>query len=298
MARSRFAYAQAVGVKQSPVAKEEFVLVTRAVSSWSLHRTLGRFVAADSAVGGGRFMNTQNAHPTARGLALLDLPAELRRRGYDALQICHFHLPSRSPAYLGELRAALAESHIALDAILIDDGDLTNRAEADRAEAWIGGWLDTATALGARRARVGAGRSTPVPEAIRESAKRLGRLAAAHPDVRVVTENWLGMTPGAGAVLALLEATGGAVGLLIDLGNWSGPEKYAELARIAPCAETSHAKCHFTGSNAEREDFRLSLQALAESGFNGPLALIYDGRDDDEWAKLDFVHELVHEVFP
>ena len=78
----------------------------RAVSTWSLHRTLGRFVAADSAAHGGRLFDFQSP---AEGLDLLDLPAELRRHGYDIVQICHFHLPSRSPAYLGELRAALAE---------------------------------------------------------------------------------------------------------------------------------------------------------------------------------------------
>ncbi|MGI8482993.1 MAG: sugar phosphate isomerase/epimerase, partial [Thermomicrobiales bacterium] len=76
-------------------------------------------------------------------LQLLGLPAELHARGYDALQICHFHLPSRSPEYLGELREALAESGIVLDALLIDDGDLTHPTDADQNEAWIGDWLET-----------------------------------------------------------------------------------------------------------------------------------------------------------
>lgn len=180
---------------------------------------------------------------------------------------------------------------------IIDDGDLTNSDEADITESWIGGWLDVAATLGARRARVSAGRSAASTETVHESAQRLTRLASAHPGVRVVTENWWEMMPDAEAVHALLKETGDTVGLMIDLGNWSGPDKYQDLAAIAPFAESCHAKCHFTGTQADEEDFRLSLQVLRASGYNGPLALIYDGSDDDEWACLDIEFDIAQDVF-
>ncbi|HEU0163894.1 MAG TPA: sugar phosphate isomerase/epimerase, partial [Thermomicrobiales bacterium] len=235
--------------------------------------------------------------PSSTGLSLLDLPAQLREHGYDALQLCHFHLPSRSASYLAELRESLAGSRIELDALLVDDGDLTSDKDGDLVEGWIGEWLDTAATLGARRVRLSAGRSTPSAETVQESATRLARLAANHPEVRVITENWQELTPDAGTVLSLLELAGDGVGLMIDLGNWSGPDKYAELARIAPLAESCHAKCHFTGSVADGEDYLASLAILKESGYDGPLALIYDGRDDDEWTKLDVEYEMVTRVF-
>lgn len=269
-------------------------MVGRAVSSWSLHRTLGRFVSGDAPGAGSRFSQPARS---SEGLSLLELPAELRTRGYDALQICHFHVPSRSETYLGELRAALAEAEIECETLLIDDGDLTSPDDGDRDEAWIAGWLDTATALGARRTRVCAGRSSPSPELIAQSATRLVRLATAHPEIRVVTENWLEMMPDAETVLAVLDATGPVVGLLIDLGNWRGPDKYEQLSAIAPHAETCHAKCHFAGSDANRDDFQSSLRVLREGGYSGPLALIYDGPDDDEWAMLDLETAIVREVF-
>jgi sugar phosphate isomerase/epimerase len=208
----------------------------------------------------------------------------------------HVHSPSREQSYLAELRAALEEASITLDALLVDDGDLT-APDADAAEAWIGGWLDAAAVLGAKRARVAAGKADPAPETLREGATRLARLAASHPEVRVVTENWWGMLPDADAVLTLLEQTGESVGLLIDLGNWSGPDKYEQLARIAPLAETCHAKCRFTEDGPDREDYRKALQVLADAGFDGPLALIYDGPDDDEWGCLDVEYGIVTEVF-
>ncbi len=269
-------------------------MIARAVSTWSLHRTLGRFTGPNSAFTGGRFID---AEPSPDRLSLLELPAVLQQRGYGAVQICHFHLPSRSPAYLGELRAALNDSGVELEALLIDDGDLTSPEAADDAEAWIGGWLETATALGARRARVCAGRSAPTAGTLRASAERLVRLAESHPGVRIVTENWMELLPDADAVLTLLDATGESVGLLIDLGNWSGPGKYRELARIAPLAETCHAKCRFTDGVPDRGDFQKSLQVLKESGYDGPLALIYDGRGDDEWTALDTEFEIVRSVF-
>lgn len=232
-----------------------------------------------------------------RGLALLELPGELKRRGYDAMQICHFHLPSCSPEYLEHLRSALRNADIDLETLLIDDGDLTDPEHADRVEAWMRQWLDVAEALGATRARLLVGRAEPTPELIQECAGRLVRLAADHPEVRIVIENWTGLLSDARSVQAMLQETGGAVGLLIDLGNWRGPHKYEELARIASFAETCHAKCHFMGAEPDIEDFRRSLQVLKDGGYSGPLALIYDGAEDDEWAKLELEDAICRNVF-
>jgi sugar phosphate isomerase/epimerase len=264
-------------------------MVAKAVSTWSLHRTLGRPE--------GEGEDVASVASTAPGaMSLLELPAALRERGYDSVQLLYPHLESRDPAYLAELRAALDASNIALEAMLIGAGDLTG-PDADAAEATIGAWLDVAAALGATRARTAAGKAEPTPETIRASATRLRRLAARQPDVRLVTENWWGMLPDADAVLALLEETGDAVGFLIDLDNWRGPDKHEQLARVAPRAETCHAKCRFTADGPDAEDFRRSLGVLKDAGYDGPLALIYDGPDDDEWGCLDVEYGIVTEVF-
>jgi len=266
----------------------------KAVSTWSLHRTLGSFrsidpVSADRGAAG--------ATRTSSGLPLLDLPAELHRRGYDSVQLVHFHVPTRDPAYLDELRAALAEASVTLDAVLVDDGDLVHPEDADAHEAWISGWLDDATRLGARRARVIAGKAPPTPERIRAGGRRLARLAARHPEVRVVTENWLALTPDAASVHQVLDAADGSVGLLIDLANWKGDDRYQQLTSIAPLAETSHAKCHFETSGPDADDYRQTLGVLRDAGFSGPLALVYDGPDPDEWAGLEWEHAMTRSVF-
>lgn len=233
----------------------------------------------------------------APGLALLDLPPALQQYGYDALQICHFHLPATEPSYLATLRAALDDSSITLESLLVDDGDLTEPAQADRIDAWLERWVEVGEMLGATRVRVQVGRAAPMPEVIAACADRLAALADAHPDVRIVVENDRGTMRHAEAVQALLAATGGAAGLLLDLGNWDGPDAEENLARVAPLAETCHAKCRFIGSEPDAEPFRRSLRILKNAGYRGPLSLIYDGPDDDEWAKLELVSAMCREVF-
>lgn len=266
----------------------------RTVSTWSLHRTLGRYVAPDSGVLGGQ---CRAGASEPGGLALLDLPAALREHGYDTLQICHFHLPSRAPEYLASLRAALQDAGITLDAVLVDEGDLTDPQYADDTEVWMSAWLRDAAALGATRVRLMVGAAEPSPEVIQACAERLSRLAADHPGVRIVIENWTGVLRDTRSVRAVLDAMSGEVGLLVDLGNWRGPDRFTELAAIAPLAETCHAKCRFSGSEPDVQEFQQGLRVLKDAGYTGPMALIYDGVDDDEWAKLDLVNALCQEVF-
>lgn len=267
--------------------------IERGVSTWSLHRALGRFSGADSAIDGGAFLPAPAAPPRT---TLLELLPEIAARGYTTVHICHFHLESRNPEYLARVRQALFDQGITLDMLLIDDGDLT-APDRERQLAWYDGWLNAAELLGAKRARICAGRSAPSPELLRASGQTLALLAKRHPGVRVVTENWLELTPDAESVAAVLDAAGDEVGLLIDLGNWSGPGKYADIEVVAPLADSCHAKCHFSADGPDEVDYQRSLAILRDAAYSGPMALIYDGPDDDEWSSLDREWAIVTAVW-
>lgn len=265
----------------------------KALHSWSLFRTLGRFVAPGSMPSGGLPEGDEG------GLALLDLPAELAARGYRGVQLCHFYLPTRDPGYLAELKAAFAAAGVLIECVLIDDGDLAHPSDSGAQRDWLSSWVDTAAQLEPSRVRVPAGQQPPTAENLARSADRLTELADRHPEVRVVVENWKALLPDAASTLELLDRTEGRIGFLVDLGNWKGPGKYVELAAVAGRAETCQAKVGTDGAGTIDEvDYRRSLEVLRDAGYAGPLAMVYDGADPDEWGKLEEAQAVLRRVFP
>lgn len=251
-------------------------MVTFGVSSWSVHRSL-----------------------QARAFELIELPGLLREHGLTDLQICHFHLPTRDETYLRELRRAIEAAGVTLDALLIDFGDISHPEIGARDAAEIEAWLPIAATLGARHVRVSAGSQKPHEAALARSATHLRHLSDVGRSlgVGVITENWHDLMPSSREVLQLIELTDGRVPICLDFGNWSGPNKYAELAAIAPHAVTVHAKCAFTADGvADEADFRRCLEILRDATFSGTVALIYDSPPTDEWKYLDVELQLARSV--
>ncbi|HEV2660022.1 MAG TPA: TIM barrel protein [Ktedonobacteraceae bacterium] len=255
------------------------------VSTWSLHRTLGdpQIYGADR----GRDVPT-TTH--GRGvLSLLELPAQLAAFGIHTLEICHFHLPRLDAGYCAELRSALQSANVELFSLLVDEGDITHPEHAARDLAWISSWLDVASALGAKRVRVIAGKAAPSEAALAMSIRGLQSLLprAEARGLRLMTENWYGLLSSPAPVHTLLERLEGNVGLCFDFGNWRGPAKYGDLQSIAPYAESCHAKAFFAPSGEmEQNDYKHCLDITRSAGFSGPYTLIYDGPSSDEWAGL------------
>jgi sugar phosphate isomerase/epimerase len=261
------------------------------VSTWSLHRALGK----PSFIGPGTAARA--AGPvTAPMFSLLELPARIVGAGIHTLEICHFHLPSREPAYVQQLRDAIEDAGVELWSLLIDGGDIAHPVHHERDVAWVEQWLDVAAALGAKNARVSGGKQEPGRQAVARSKQNLQRLAvaAAARGVRLATENWQNLLSRPEIVLEVLDDLDGAVGLCADFGNWSGPQKYDDLAQIFPRAESCHAKCHFSApGQMDRADFERCLELTRQAGFAGPYTLIYDGPGDDELAALQLERAVV-----
>lgn len=268
------------------------------VSTWSLHRTLGRPAPYGPA-------NDGPGHTasllTPGSVALLDLPQKLAERGISTLEICHFHLPERTPDYLTSLRRALDAAEVELWSLLIDGGDVTDPVYGERDQQWIASWIDTAHILGASHARVSAGKSAPDARSLEASKQAMSHLCrfARSRDLRLMTENWQTLLSSPDAVLELLESMGGELGLCLDFGNWEGEGKYHDLTAIAPLAESCHAKCRFDeAGQPDRDDYIRCLDILEFAGFDGPYTLIYDGPDSDEWAGLAIEREMVAPYLP
>lgn len=245
-----------------------------AVSTWSLHRALDR-----------------------GEMTLLDIPAQAAAHGIGRLEICHFHFPSTEASYLAELRSALDAAGVQFFTLLIDDFDLTDPDLAQRRHAaeMIDVWLNIAGSCGAKRARVIAGRQPPNKQTLELSILGLEARCqqASNVGVQVVTENYQALLAGPAEVAAIMNALGEKIGLMLDFGNWKGPDKYASLAQIAPYATSTHAKAHYPAANQmDREDFIKCLEICQGAGFSGPHSLIFDG-PGDEWSSLDQIRDAV-----
>jgi sugar phosphate isomerase/epimerase len=263
-----------------------------AVSTWSLHRMLGTTYPHDLATTAiGAAAETYGAGTES----LLDLPSALRNHGYHRLELVSFHLPTRDPVYLGELRDQLRSSGVLLQTLLIDAGDITHPEHGARDTAWIASWIEIANELGAANARIIAGKQPPTPETLDRSIAALAALADgnAGSPVRLVTENWFDLLPGPGQVNELLDRLEGRIGLLADFGNWRGAGKYADLAAIFPRAELCHAKAGFIDGDLDTDDYGKCVALAEAAGYQGPYTLIFDSDVPGEWQGLAIERDFI-----
>ena len=263
------------------------------VSTWSLHRQLGKPGFTGPANDLQIPVETHNKGP----ISLLELPASIAEFGIHTLEICHFHLPSVEKSYLSELRTALSDAEVELFSLLIDDGDITHASEAERDIAWIEKWIDIAGELGAKCARVIGGKAESSVETLAQSRNVLAQLSerADTAGIRLMSENWFSIFSTPDNVNTILGGLDGKVGLCLDFGNWRGDSKYTDLAAIASWAESCHTKAHFAAPREmDKEDYVQCLELAQEAGFAGPHTLIYDGPGDDEWEGLSLEREVVN----
>jgi len=264
-----------------------------AVSTWSLHRHLGVTYPHN--------LDSPEIGPYTEtygegSQSLLDIPSAIANHGINRLEICSFHIRSRDPIYLGELRDAMKTVGVTLQTLLIEAGDISDPLTSARDVDWIASWVDTANLLGAERARVIAGKQAPTPDALELSAKSLLELADRNSGpVRLVTENWFDLLPAPAQVHALLDRLDGRVGLNGDFGNWSGPGKYAELQSIFPRAEICHAKGQFIDGDLDEADYGACVDAAEAAGYTGPYTLIFDSEIPGEWAGIEAEKRFIEE---
>ena len=173
---------------------------------------------------------------------------------------------------------------------------MTDPQNGERDLTWINSWLMVAGKLGAKRARVIAGKADPSQEALATSIRGFQRLMpeAEQQGLRLMTENWFGLLSRPETVHSLFEQLGNSVGLCFDFGNWSGPDKYLNLQAIASYAESCHTKADFDPPyELDKEDYVRCLDITRAAGFAGPYTLIYAGPGTDEWTGLNLERDIV-----
>jgi sugar phosphate isomerase/epimerase len=258
---------------------------TIAVSTWSIHNLIGTSFLNGPGVAG-PFAKEET---WGKGvLDIFDVPRALAARGYRACEICHFHIGSLDRGYLEKLRDAFQQAGVAVQTLLIDDGDISSTADRERDIAWIKSWIEAAAHLRAQNARVIAGKQKPSPETLALSVEGLHELLAfgSERGVAIATENWLDLTASPKEVHHILDRVPG-LGFMTDTGNWDGPTKYSDLHSIFARSTLCHAKAIVrTGFEVDVPDFDQCLAAAKATGYRGPMTLIFHD-EGNEWLGLE-----------
>jgi len=253
-------------------------------------------------------------------MTLLEFPGQAREKlGVDVVEICQFHLPDRSPAYLEQLKRALREAGTRLVNMPIDVGNISDANRTYREEDLdeIEEWMRVAAALGAGYVRVNA--SAPLSKAqlapLETTIESYDRLAhtAESLGMQLLIENHGGITADPAVIVKIVEAVGpNRLKTLVDIGNFeplmsmqwaimqgqTPPEVdptpvYGAIAQIAPYAGLAHAKTH----DFDQQGRPLHLDVVRDAGFAGPISLEYEGNQGDAWENTRRTRALVEEAF-
>jgi sugar phosphate isomerase/epimerase len=253
-----------------------------AISSWTLHRTLGKVWYESNGNGG---VINKNETPSD-ALPLLELPALVAKLGIHILEICHFHFPALDEAYLAQLKSALEKANVQLVNILIDTGNLSSpdaaqwQADLDLNKRW----MDVAGQVGAKGVRVDCGLEAPTPDALERSAAALNELTRYGETigVKVTTENWRTTSLEAINLLTIMEKVSRPLGLCVDFGNAAKTgKKYDTLAALFPHGTSIHCKAEYTDGKVNTDDLKQCFDMARQADFDGHVTIIYDGAGDE-----------------
>jgi hypothetical protein len=290
-----------------------------AVSTWSLHDHLGpRLLTRRDASG----VKRPHELPHPRTMSLLDFVSQVRPRlDVDQVEICAFHVPSREPAYLDQLKGVLREQRLTVLSMPIDAGNVSVANPAWREDDLreIEGWIDLAADLGARYVRANASSYVaqellaPLDVTI-ASYQRLCEYAGERGLVMTI-ENHGGLTADPEAIVRIVEGVGpDRLKVCLDTANFApiaghqsqrtppegiDPEPlYAGLARIAPFAGIVHAKTVWFDAAGRHlvYDAARTLRIARDAGFTGPVSLEYGG-GVDAWTNTLRTKKIVEGVF-
>jgi len=268
------------------------------LTTWSLHRELGslRWTYWDD------ITKTQKTRieEQPENLTLLALPFKLAEEGFKSLEVCHFHFPSTDKEYLLQLKDNFERSGVAFYCLLIDYGDISNENAIRRNGDinFIKDWINVAEIVGAKSVRVVAGEGKPNDKnALAHSIASLKQIDdyAKSRGIQVVTENFKPLASTKENCLDLLLGTEKGIGLTVDFGNFESKVKYDSIKSLIPYATSIHAKANYDNIGMiDVEEYKKSLDIVAQSDYNGPITLVYDG-PGSLWAGINRLKAVVEE---
>ncbi|MGC8668655.1 MAG: sugar phosphate isomerase/epimerase family protein [Chthonomonadales bacterium] len=171
--------------------------------------------------------------------------------------------------------------------------------ERNRQIRMVKRWIDYSSDLGAPCMRIFAGappKNVGDEQALQwvvECCNECCEYAAAR-GVMLALENHGGVVATPDGVLRIMRAVPSEwFGMKLDGGNFHTPDPYADLARCAPWAITTHIKTEvYPSGRRQPADLARIVRILRSVGYRGYLHLEYEGAEDALVAVPRFLHEL------
>jgi sugar phosphate isomerase/epimerase len=232
-------------------------------------------------------------------LTLPQFVTHCREMGLDGVELTAYYFPDTERSTLHSLKrhCLLEGMHILGTAV---GSNFTQNDSDKRREqvAMTKTWIEHSVTLGAPCIRVFAG---PIPEGVTEEEAMQRAFTcleeciafASERGVVVALENHGGVTSRAEQVMRFVDRFSGPwFGLNLDFGNFRS-DPYAEFARCAPHAVTTHVKRTLHGaSGPERVDYARVVKVMRDAGYRGYFSIEYEDAEDPRAAVPDVVAHL------
>ncbi|MBI3695255.1 MAG: TIM barrel protein [Acidobacteria bacterium] len=225
-------------------------------------------------------------------LTIEQVPAFYRKLGIRGISINARYIQAWDNASLDRLKKAIREEGRILTALILNgnlvaDNEAANQKQIEDNKRLMRG----AKYLGAPVVRINVGQTGRGNEAdqtigveraiaafkqMLPTAKELG--------IKMTIENHGGASKTADGILHIIKGTDPAwVGSCLDFGNWQDRSTmYAEIAKLAPYAYHTHAKCHAFDKYGDESgiDYRKALGPLQKTGYGAAISIEYEGKGD------------------
>lgn len=245
---------------------------TLALCSWSLHRHLP----------------IRGKKPAETPISLVDFIRIARERyGISQVELCQVHFESAKYRYLDTIKAALSRYGVRAINMPIDEGNISQldpvQREADIQK--IMKWIDAAAYIGIPAVRVNSGRQPEGQEDLQITISSYRTLLSYGKMIncKILMENHGGISADPSNIAKIVQGvTSNWFRLLPDFGNFEPTVRYEGLQTMLPVAAIIHAKTldFDEQGNQDAFDFDLCMRLVAQTGFQGPLSIEYEGKAD------------------
>jgi L-ribulose-5-phosphate 3-epimerase len=224
-------------------------------------------------------------------LDMLTIPAFYKEQGIPGISYNDMFFKTVDDAYIDQVKSAVKSAGRVVTCYVIegnlavaDEAKRREQVEADKQK------MRAAARLGAPVVRINVGNTGKenaddtlgVDRVIKIFNEELVPLAK-ELHIRISMENHGGVSKTAANIVKIIKATDPkVVGALVDFGNFPLPQKYDEVAIVAPYAFVTHVKVNVFDDKGEAAeyDFPRVLGMLKKTHYKGPISIEYEGKDD------------------